>query len=79
MSKMSQLYTDLTEQANELGFEDINEAEQHGYSVDYTERKLVKVDKEKEAIELEIAMLEHDIERNELRIVELKNKLKERK
>ena len=77
MSKMSQLYTDLTEQANELGFEDINEAEQHGYNVDYTEHKLVKVDKE--AIELEIAMLEHDIERNEMRIVELKNKLKERK
>ena len=74
---MSQLYTELTEQANELGFEDINEAEQHGYNVDYTEHKLVKVDKE--AIELEIAMLEHDIERNEIRIVELKNKLKERK
>ena len=79
MSKMSQLYTELTEQANELGFEDINEAEQHGYSVDYTEHKLVKVDKEKEVIELEIAMLEHDIERNEMRIIELKNKLKERK
>ena len=79
MSKMSQLYMELTEQANELGFEDINEAEQHGYCVDYTEHKLVKVDKEKESIELEIAMLEHDIERNEMRIVELKNKLKERK
>ena len=79
MSKMSQLYTELTEQANELGFEYINEAEQHGYNVDYTEHKLVKVDKEKEDIELEIAMLEHDIERNEMRIIELKNKLKERK
>ena len=79
MSKMSQLYMELTEQANELGFEDINEAEQHGYSVDYVEQKLVKVDKEKETIELEIAMLEHDIERNEMRIIELKNKLKERK
>lgn len=79
MCKMSQLYTELTEQANELGFEDINEAEQHGYSVDYVEHKLVKVDKEKEAIELEIAMLEHDIKRNEMRIIELKNKLKERK
>ena len=76
---MSQLYTELTEQANELGFEDINEAEQHGYGVDYVEQKLVKVDKEKEDIELEIAMLEHDIERNEMRIIELKNKLKERK
>ena len=76
---MSQLYTELTEQANELGFEDLNEAEQHGYSVDYTEHKLVKVDKEKEAIELEIAMLEHDIERNEMRIAELKDKLRERK
>ena len=39
MSKMSQLYTELTEQANELGFEDINEAEQHGYNVDYVELK----------------------------------------
>ena len=76
MSKMSQLYTDLTEQANALGFEDINEAEQNGYSVDYTEHKLVKV--AKEAIELEIAMLEHDIERDEMRIIELKNKVKER-
>ena len=78
MSKMSQLYTELTEQANELGFEDINEAEQHGYSVDYTEHKLVKVDKEKEDIKLEIAMLENDIKRNEMRIIELKNKLKEK-
>lgn len=35
MSKMSDVQLDLTEQANSLGFEDIEEAEANGYKVDY--------------------------------------------
>lgn len=35
MSKMSDIQLDLTEQANNLGFEDIEEAEANGYKVDY--------------------------------------------
>lgn len=42
MSKMSQLHAELTEQANTLGFESIEEAEADGYTIDYTERRLVK-------------------------------------
>lgn len=33
MSKMSQLHTELTEQASELGFESIEDAENNGYEV----------------------------------------------
>ena len=36
MSKMSQLHAELTEQAQELGFESIEEAEANGYHVAYT-------------------------------------------
>lgn len=39
MSKMSQLHAELTEQANELGFESIEEAEACGYMVVYLEDK----------------------------------------
>ena len=35
MSKMSQLHAELTEQAAELGFESIEQAEANGYLVDY--------------------------------------------
>ena len=35
MSKMSNIHLELTEQANELGFESIEEAEANGYKVDY--------------------------------------------
>lgn len=35
MSKMSDIQLGLTEQANNLGFEDIEEAEANGYKVDY--------------------------------------------
>lgn len=38
---MSQLHAELTEQAFELGFESLEEAEANGYEVDYEERKLV--------------------------------------
>lgn len=35
MSKMSQIHMELTEQAAELGFESIEQAEANGYLVDY--------------------------------------------
>ena len=41
MSKMSQLHAELTEQAIELGFENLEEALANGYEVDYEERELV--------------------------------------
>lgn len=44
MSKMSQLHAELTEQAYELGFESIGEAEQAGYGVDWDNAKLIKVE-----------------------------------
>ena len=42
MSKMSQLHADLTEQAADLGFGSIEEAEENGYTVDYDAGKLVE-------------------------------------
>lgn len=36
MSKMSNIHLELTEQANELGFESIEEAEARGYTVKYS-------------------------------------------
>lgn len=41
MSKMSQLYAELSEQASELGFESISEAEERGYGVDWENGKLL--------------------------------------
>lgn len=41
MSKMSQLHAELTEQAAELGFKSIEDAEQHGYIVEYKGGRLV--------------------------------------
>lgn len=41
MSKMSQLHAELSEQAAELGFESIGEAEQAGYGVDWKNGKLI--------------------------------------
>lgn len=48
MSKISQLHAELSEQANELGFESLGEAEQAGYGVDWENAKLVKVEDEQE-------------------------------
>lgn len=48
MSKISQLYAELSEQAAELGFESIGEAEQAGYGVDWQNAKLIKVEDEQE-------------------------------
>ena len=41
MSKMSQLHAELSEQASELGFESLGEAEQAGYGVDWENAKLL--------------------------------------
>lgn len=50
MSKMSQLHAELTEQAAELGFESIQDAEDHGYEVISTGdwAKLVKSETDEE-------------------------------
>ena len=42
MSKMSQLNMELTEQASQLGFHSIEEAEINGYEVDYKNATLVE-------------------------------------
>ena len=39
---MSQLHAELSEQASELGFESIGEAEQAGYGVDWENAKLIR-------------------------------------
>ena len=41
MSKMSQLHMELSEQAVELGFESLEQAQSAGYEVDYEAGKLV--------------------------------------
>lgn len=41
MSKMSQLHAELTEQAYDLGFSSIEEAEANGYEIDYDRSMLV--------------------------------------
>ena len=41
MSKMGELHAELSEQANELGFESLDEALANGYEVDCEERQLV--------------------------------------
>lgn len=48
MSKMSQLHAELMEQASELGFEDLGEAEQAGYGVDWENAMLIKIDDEQD-------------------------------
>lgn len=41
MSKLSELHAILSEQAAELGFESLGEAEQAGYGVDWEKGKLI--------------------------------------
>lgn len=41
MSKLSQLHAELSEQAAELGFESLGEAEQAGYGVDWENARLI--------------------------------------
>ena len=40
MSKMSQLHAELTEQAYDLGFESIEEAEANGYHINYCDNQV---------------------------------------
>lgn len=48
MSKMSELHAMLTQQAAELGFMSIEEAEANGYEVDYNKQELVPANNESE-------------------------------
>lgn len=48
MSKISQLHAELMEQASELGFESLGEAEQAGYGVDWENAKLIKIEDEQD-------------------------------
>lgn len=41
MSKMSQLHAELSEQASQLGFQSIEDAEANGYGIDYEKGVLV--------------------------------------
>jgi len=66
---MSQLHAELTEQAHELGFEDIGEAEQAGYGVDWEKQKLINPQemahrewvKEKEEVLKDLETLQSEI------------------
>ena len=48
MSKMSMMHAELMEQCARLGFQDLGEAEQAGYSVDWHNAKLIKVEDEQD-------------------------------
>ncbi len=48
MSKISQLHAELMEQASKLGFEDLGEAEQAGYGVDWDNAMLIKMNDEQD-------------------------------
>lgn len=44
MSKIGNFNLELQSQANELGFESLQEAIENGYTIDYTEQKLKSLD-----------------------------------
>lgn len=44
MSKIGNYNLELQEQANELGFESLQEAIENGYTIDYAEQKLISLD-----------------------------------
>lgn len=44
MSKIGNYNLELQEQANELGFENLQEAIENGYTIDFAEQKLVSLD-----------------------------------
>lgn len=48
MSKMSVIHAELMEQCARLGFQDLGEAEQAGYGVDWQNAKLIKVEDEQD-------------------------------
>ena len=45
---MSMIYAELMEQCARLGFQDLGEAEQAGYGVDWQNAKLIKVEDEQD-------------------------------
>lgn len=65
MSIMSQLHAELSEQANELGYETLEEAQADGYTINYQEGKLVKYECCDLAKEQEQAHLAYIVERAE--------------
>lgn len=48
MSKMSMMHAELMEQCARLGFQDLGEAEQAGYGVDWQNAKLIKIEDEQD-------------------------------
>ena len=48
MSKMSMIHAELMEQCARLGFQDLGEAEQAGYGVDWQNARLIKIEDEQE-------------------------------
>lgn len=48
MSKMSMIHAELMEQCARLGFQDLGEAEQAGYGVDWQNARLIKTEDEQE-------------------------------
>lgn len=48
MSKTSMIHAELMEQCARLGFQDLGEAEQAGYGVDWQNAKLIKVEDEQQ-------------------------------
>lgn len=46
MSQMSMIHAELMEQCARLGFQDLGEAEQAGYGVDWQNARLIKVEDE---------------------------------
>ena len=48
MSRMSMIHAELMEQCARLGFQDLGEAEQAGYGVDWQNAKLIKVEDEQD-------------------------------
>ena len=48
MSKMSMIHAELMGQCARLGFQDLGEAEQAGYGVDWQNAKLIKVEDEQD-------------------------------
>ena len=48
MSKMSMIHDELMGQCARLGFQDLGEAEQAGYGVDWQNAKLIKVEDEQD-------------------------------
>lgn len=79
MSKMSQLHAELTEQAYELGFESIEEAEANGYHIAYTGNRVkLAFDAAKAQEEAHKALLEEKEEVvNRLGLVSVRSKFDE--